>query len=182
VEATKKIQILLKALARQSLPTMRPLWIGRGGKLNSEFAGACINLVIECNVPQEKLSLALLLAYSAFFPDTPFPVRLPAPGCWTSAFTDLAAKDAVALAAAINNNPNPLHLATDSSDRKVNGTSSMHAIVASQWDDKHDKPVSIASQFLAISGPAPPFVALCPNGRSYHSSPCRSLPAASQRP
>ena len=72
------------------MPDVRRIWTGRGGKLNSEFVGSCLNLVYECGIPVEKLSLAILYVYSALFPGTAFPGRLPSPATWSNALLDLA--------------------------------------------------------------------------------------------
>ena len=52
--------MLKETLARNFAPDVRKIWAGRGGKLNPEFAGACLNLVYECGISVEKLSLAIV--------------------------------------------------------------------------------------------------------------------------
>ena len=105
-----------------------------------------MNLVYECGISVEKLSLAILYVFGALFPGTAFPGRLPTPATWSNALLDLDARDASVLAEAINNNPNPIHYATDSSQRKTLGKSTFHVIYGSQWSNTDKKPVS-ASQF-----------------------------------
>ena len=139
--------MLKETLARNFAPDVRKIWAGRGGKLNPEFAGACLNLVYECGISVEKLSLAILYVFGALFPGTAFSGRLPSPATWRNALLDLGARDASVLADAINNNPNPIHLATDSSQRKILGKSTFHVIYGAQWSNVEKKPVS-ASQFL----------------------------------
>ena len=99
----------------------------------------------------EKLSLAILYVFGALFPGTAFPGRLPSPATWRNALLDLGARDASVLADAINNNPNPIHLATDSSQRKTLCKSTFHVIYGAQWSNEEKKPVS-ASQFLVPFG------------------------------
>jgi hypothetical protein len=151
VAATRRSTMLKETLARNFAPDVRKIWAGRGGKLNPEFAGACLNLVYECGISVEKLSLAILYVFGALFPGTAFSGRLPSPATWRNALLDLGARDASVLADAINNNPNPIHLATDSSQRKLLGKSTFHVIYGAQWSNEEQKPVS-ASQFLVPFG------------------------------
>jgi hypothetical protein len=151
VAATRRSTMLKETLARNFAPDVRKIWAGRGGKLNPEFAGACLNLVYECGISVEKLSLAILYVFGALFPGTAFSGRLPSPATWRNALLDLGARDASVLADAINNNPNPIHLATDSSQRKILGKSTFHVIYGAQWSNVEKKPVS-ASQFLVPFG------------------------------
>ena len=70
VAATRRSTMLKETLARNFAPDVREIWAGRGGKLNPEFAGACLNLVYECGISVEKLSLAILYVFGALFPGT----------------------------------------------------------------------------------------------------------------
>ena len=90
VAATRRSTMLKleETLARNFAPDVRKIWAGRGGKLNPEFAGACLNLVYECGISVEKLSLAILYVFGALFPGTAFSGRLPSPATWRNALLD----------------------------------------------------------------------------------------------